>query len=54
MKSKRYSLAALIAATCLLAATSASATEDDFNVWTGHFVVIDLGGDSDWFLRGEA
>lgn len=54
MKSHRYSLAALIAAPCLLAATPASATEDDFNIWTGQFIVIDLGEDSDWFIRGEA
>lgn len=54
MKSYRYPLAALVAAPCLLATTPASATEDDFNIWTGQFIVIDLGEDSDWFIRGEA
>lgn len=54
MTFQRYSLTTLIAAPCLLAASPASATEDDFNVWTGQFVVIDLGEDSDWFIRGEA
>lgn len=32
----------------------ASATEDDFNVWTGQFIVIDIDEDKKWFVRGEA
>ncbi|WP_081853219.1 DUF2490 domain-containing protein [Erythrobacter longus] len=44
-----------IAGVCgLTIATPAAATEDDFNIWTGQFVTIDLGEDSDWFIRGEA
>lgn len=54
MKFHRSSLATMFAAPCLLAAAPASATEDDFNIWTGQFIVIDLGEDSDWFVRGEA
>lgn len=38
----------------LLVATPASATEEDFNVWTGQFIVVDLDKDGDWFVRGEA
>lgn len=54
MKTIRSLIPTMIAASCLLAATPASATEDDFNIWTGQFIVIDLGEDSDWFIRGEA
>ncbi|AOL22766.1 outer membrane beta barrel superfamily protein, DUF2490 [Erythrobacter litoralis] len=43
---------ALCAAT--LAASPAAATEDDFNIWTGQFIVIDVDEDGDWFVRGEA
>lgn len=32
----------------------AAATEDDLNVWTGQFIVVDLDKDGDWFIRGEA
>ena len=46
--------ATLLAAPCLLAASPALATEEDFNIWTGQFVTVDLGEDSDWFVRGEA
>jgi len=35
-------------------ACPAAATEDDFNIWTGQFIVVDIDEDSDWFLRGEA
>lgn len=35
-------------------AAPAAATEDDFNIWTGQFVTVDLGEDSDWYIRGEA
>lgn len=54
MKIHRSSLATILAAPCLLAAVPASATEDDFNIWTGQFIVVDLGEDSDWFIRAEA
>ena len=47
-------LALLTAAIGLPLATPAAATEDDLNVWAGQFVTIDLGEDSDWYLRGEA
>ncbi|MEL7198247.1 MAG: DUF2490 domain-containing protein [Pseudomonadota bacterium] len=51
----RTKLLALYAgAIALPLATPASATEDDFNIWTGQFIVIDLGEDSDWYIRGEA
>ncbi|MEE4205920.1 MAG: DUF2490 domain-containing protein [Erythrobacter sp.] len=43
---------ALCAAT--LAASPAAATEDDFNIWTGQFIVVDVDEDGDWFVRGEA
>jgi len=45
---------ALATSALALTASPAAATEDDFNIWTGQFVVVDLGEDSDWFLRGEA
>ncbi|MGB3472485.1 MAG: DUF2490 domain-containing protein [Erythrobacter sp.] len=35
-------------------ASPASATEDDFNIWTGQFIVVDVDEDGDWFVRGEA
>lgn len=35
-------------------ASPAAANEDDFNVWTGQFVVVDVDQDGDWFVRGEA
>ncbi|UAB77646.1 DUF2490 domain-containing protein [Erythrobacter sp. SCSIO 43205] len=47
-------LALVAAAVTLPLATPASATEDDLNVWTGQFVTIDLGEDSNWYIRGEA
>ncbi|MEE4154841.1 MAG: DUF2490 domain-containing protein [Erythrobacter sp.] len=43
---------ALCAAT--LAASPAAATEDDFNIWTGQFIVVDVDEDGAWFVRGEA
>ena len=49
-----FRLALLAGAMSLAVATPASATEDDFNVWSGQFVTIDLGEDSGWFVRGEA
>ena len=51
----RPSILALIAgAIALPVAAPAAATEDDFNIWTGQFVTIDLGDDGDWYIRGEA
>ena len=47
-------LALLSGAIAGLAATPAAATEDDFNIWTGQFVTIDLGDDKDWYVRAEA
>jgi hypothetical protein len=47
----RHALGALAG---LFLAAPAAASEDDFNVWTGQFIVVDLGEDGDWFLRGEA
>lgn len=52
MQNTKLALFAAIATLPL--AAPASATEDDFNIWTGQFVTIDLGEDSDWFVRGEA
>lgn len=41
-----------------LMAAPAAATEDDLNVWTGQFVVVDIDRDEEtgegWFVRGEA
>lgn len=54
MKLHRLWLTAVLAVSCLIASAPASAREDDFNVWTGQFIVVDLGEDSDWFVRGEA
>ncbi|MDY7098217.1 MAG: DUF2490 domain-containing protein [Pseudomonadota bacterium] len=45
-------MAALAAAASV--STPAFATEGDFNVWTGQFVLIDLDEDGDWYIRGEA
>lgn len=47
-------LTAIGAACAVTFASPAAATEDDFNIWTGQFITIDLGEDSDWFIRGEA
>jgi len=47
-------LAALITFFVALAASPASATEDDFNIWGAQVVVIDLDEDDEWFIRGEA
>lgn len=35
-------------------AAPAAATEDDLNIWTGQFIVVDVDKDGDWFVRGEA
>lgn len=48
---KRSALAGLLA---LCLASPAAATEDDFNIWTGQFIVVDVDDDGDWFVRGEA
>jgi hypothetical protein len=52
----RLSFAASAIALCAatLAASPAAATEDDFNIWTGQFIVVDMDEDGDWFVRGEA
>lgn len=50
--SLRRPLAGALAACCI--AAPASAAEDDFNVWAGQFVTVDLGKDRRWFVRGEA
>jgi len=47
-------LALLFGAATLTLASPAAATEDDFNIWTGQFVSIDLDEDGDWYVRGEA
>ncbi len=52
MRSRKLALCAGVLTLSL--ATPAAATEDDFNIWTGQFVVIDLGEDDDWYIRGEA
>jgi len=43
-----------IVASCTFIATPAIATEDDFNIWTGQFIVVDLDQADAWFVRGEA
>ncbi len=54
----RHSILCTCAAICALAAafapTPAAATEEDFNVWGGQFIFIDLDEEGDWFVRGEA
>lgn len=52
MRNARLTLTACALA-CVIA-TPAYATEDDFNVWTGQFVVVDLDEEGNWFVRGEA
>lgn len=46
--------AALGAIALAFMASPAVATEDDLNVWTGQFIVVDVDEDADWFVRGEA
>lgn len=38
----------------LAIAPPAAATEDDFNVWTGQFAIVDVDPSGKWFVRGEA
>lgn len=45
-------IAPVIVAASTLMASPAYASEDDFNIWAGQFIVVDL--DDDWILRGEA
>lgn len=47
-------IALLASALSLGIASPATATEDDFNIWTGQFVSFDLDEDGDWYVRGEA
>ncbi|GMN04054.1 DUF2490 domain-containing protein [Erythrobacter sp. MTPC3] len=35
-------------------ALPAAAAEDDFNVWGGQFVFVDIDEEGDWFVRAEA
>lgn len=35
-------------------ATPAAANEEDFNIWTGQFVTVDIDEGKDWFVRAEA
>ncbi|MEM7664757.1 MAG: DUF2490 domain-containing protein [Pseudomonadota bacterium] len=43
----------LTSALCAAAlASPAAASEEDFNIWTGQFIVVDV--DDDFFVRGEA
>jgi len=35
-------------------ATPAAANEEDFNIWTGQFVTVDIDEEKDWFVRAEA
>ncbi|MEM9500674.1 MAG: DUF2490 domain-containing protein [Pseudomonadota bacterium] len=50
----RVSSLGILALPTLLFATPAAATEDDFNIWTGQFISVDLDEDGDWYIRGEA
>lgn len=47
-------VAFVAAALSLPMAAPAAANEEDFNVWTGQFIVVDVDEDKDWFVRGEA
>ncbi len=40
--------------TVLLFTQPAAAQDNDFNIWTGQFIVVDIDDDGDWFVRGEA
>ena len=35
-------------------ATPAAANDEDFNVWTGQVITVDIDEDKDWFVRAEA
>lgn len=50
----KFKPAIAASAFALFFASPAAATEDDFNIWTGQFVSVDLGEKSDWYLRVEA
>ncbi len=54
MLSKRGPKLGLLALPAFLLCAPASATEDDFNIWTGQFVSFDLDEDGEWYVRGEA
>ncbi len=54
MLSKRVSKLGLLTVPAFLLTAPATATEDDFSIWTGQFISVDLGGDGDWYIRGEA
>jgi hypothetical protein len=54
MNSARLASLTLCAAALVLPTAPALATEDDFNIWTGQFIVVDVDEDGDWFVRGEA
>ncbi|MBD2840816.1 DUF2490 domain-containing protein [Erythrobacter sp. KMU-140] len=54
MHFSRFSLGGAIALALFATASPASATEEDFNIWTGQFIVVDLNEEGDWFVRGEA
>ncbi len=36
------------------AATPAAAQDEDFNIWAGQFVFVDLDEEGEWYVRGEA
>jgi len=48
------SISLLAAGTAWLAASPVSATQDEFNIWTGQFIIVDLDEEDEWFVRGEA
>lgn len=47
-------LLAPLAAIASLIASPAVAAEDDFNIWGGQFVFVDLDDEGDWYVRAEA
>ena len=44
----------LAGALCAAFASPASATEEDFNIWGGQFIFVDLDEEGDVFVRLEA
>ncbi|AWW74323.1 hypothetical protein CD351_07780 [Erythrobacter sp. KY5] len=46
--------AAILAASLTAFAATPAAAEEDFNIWTGQFIVLDLDKEGEWFVRGEA
>ncbi|WP_416830658.1 MAG: DUF2490 domain-containing protein [Erythrobacter sp.] len=51
---RNTAIASLAFALSISVATPAAANEEDFNIWTGQFVTVDIDEEKDWFVRAEA